>query len=138
MRPITHLVRWLDGPAAARRVVIIGVLLVTPSLAAGLALDDYFHQAMIEGRPELGIAASATDIFRFVPNDEQLPNTLLRQRGLLPWYADDELRASFWRPLASLTHWIVWQGRRFVPFVPPAVGRTVTLPEIDLLALLLS
>ena len=89
----------LSRPRALHWIVALAALLTLPSLGAGLTLDDHMHRTMLDGGP---FARAPHDLYAFMPDDEQF-RRMGREMGGLPWYADRKLRASLWRPLASLS-----------------------------------
>ncbi|MET0386233.1 MAG: hypothetical protein ABW321_09765 [Polyangiales bacterium] len=96
------LARWLAAPRADRVIVILGFVLLLPSLDTGLAADDYL-QTLMQDRPTPlpGFGRSPVDIFRFC-DPREFP-ALLAQ-GLFSWWDDPNARLAFMRPLSSLTH----------------------------------
>lgn len=79
----------------------LGMLLCLPSIGTGLHLDDRLQQAAFDG--QLGRAVPPWDLFNFVPGGPEVYRHLV-EHGVLGWWADPELRISFGRPLASLSH----------------------------------
>ncbi len=78
------------------------MLLLLPSLAGGLALDDFVHRLHARGHAFMG-PARPYDMFRFMDgNPAHL--AVLRERGLVPWFTPDALRIAFFRPLSSFLH----------------------------------
>jgi hypothetical protein len=84
----------------ALSIILLGVANHAPSLGWGFQYDDYMHQFMIRfagdepsGRPwNLYDFASASD-----------PDSDLRGRGLLPWWASDDFQIRYFRPITSLS-----------------------------------
>lgn len=102
----------LGSRRALWSVPLAACLLSLPALFVGLQLDDYFHLANILGLfEEAGLPAHG-GIFTFIDGDPER-NRALKELGILPWWAQDDLRAAFWRPLSELTHrldhWL-WPG----------------------------
>jgi hypothetical protein len=94
----------MTGPTGPARIAVAlaflaAVLLAIPSLTAPLLHDDVIHRGMLLGKAP-GVHWSALELYDFVGGPTR-PATLLRERGLLPWFADDELRLRFFRPLSS-------------------------------------
>jgi hypothetical protein len=91
--------RWL-GPVAA----LVGVLLVSPSLNIGWFLDDYYQRWILVQSPAYSdIRPAQSDMFRFFDGDPHR-NQRMKEIGLLPWWISTGLKASFWKPITSLTH----------------------------------
>ena len=95
------------------------VVLLLPSLGAGLFQDDLVHRAKLVahrvlperyyGTPHLpldsGTAAGAMrDMFGLTRSPEDV--VALIDLGLCPWWTSLQLRTSNWRPLTALTHWL--------------------------------
>jgi hypothetical protein len=90
-------------PAVA---AVLGVALTLPSLGVGWQIDDHFHRLMFEGRWQTpGRSFSQLDIFNFIPNAPGWVHNLM-DLGVLPWWSLEDLQASFWRPVAALSHWL--------------------------------
>jgi len=82
------------------------MLLVLPSLQAGLLIDDYHHRLLFtDSDSPARLLDSPLDMFAFFGHDpERLQQ--LKDLGLIPWWTGDGVKAAFWRPLTSLTHWL--------------------------------
>ena len=105
---------WLARPGVFWWAVALAALLPAPSLWGGLAADDYFHQLVLRGDPRAP-SISPLDLFAFLPGDPAYTRRLM-DLGVLPWWTLEELKITFWRPFASLTHylehrlWPNWPG----------------------------
>lgn len=75
----------------------LGLALTAPSITSGLGADDYIQRFWVR---EVG---RCLDLFEFANGD---PTALRMQKssGSLPYWADDEMKVSFFRPLASISH----------------------------------
>lgn len=94
--------RVLSRPRAHAWVVGLSVVLVAPSLFAGLGADDFVHELVLSGsRPIAGFRHSPFDLFRFATPAE---NRSLMNDGVFPWWIDPDVRFAFLRPLAAATH----------------------------------
>lgn len=101
----------LDHPLAGRWLVLLGLVLVLPSLWAGLYADDVGHQLLL-ANPGLLPAPDKPglyQLFSFIDNDP-----LRRQQqyafGLLPWWTGS-MEVNFFRPLSELSHALdAWLG----------------------------
>ncbi|MBL8744673.1 MAG: hypothetical protein JNK04_26370, partial [Myxococcales bacterium] len=80
----------------------LGVLLASPSLFAGLAFDDFFQLLRAQGRD--GFGHHPIDIFTFCWGPADV--AIAKESGLYPWFIQPHSRLAFFRPLASLTHWV--------------------------------
>ncbi len=98
--PFLRLLRhpWLPGLLA-----VLGVLLALPSLWVGLAGDDWVHVGILNRVGFLHFEESPLwTFFRFMPGGAG--NQHLLDAGIMPWWADFEMKAAFFRPLSVLTH----------------------------------
>ena len=96
---------WTAYLAVRRLPLCVPLLLFAPALALGFLIDDYFHVMMLgDGLSPFGIETHPVlDLFRFFPPDESV-RALIDEWGTTPWWAPEGLRASFFRPVAVLTH----------------------------------
>lgn len=87
-------------------VAILAVILTLPSLKAGLFVDDYHHKLLMDGSDSPArLLDSPIDMFRFFDGNPE-HNFELMDYGVLPWWTYEKVKAAFWRPLASITHWL--------------------------------
>ncbi|HWN67744.1 MAG TPA: hypothetical protein VNM90_08885, partial [Haliangium sp.] len=85
-------------------IASLGLLIFAPALTLGLQFDDLNHRVAlrpIEGLEE--VARSPLELFAFVDGDPGRARMAM-DRGLSPWFMDEHLRLSFFRPLSGLTH----------------------------------
>jgi hypothetical protein len=87
-------------------VAVLAVILTLPSLKAGLIGDDYHHKLLMSGSKSIvKLLDSPIDMFRFFDgNPERIFK--LKDYGFLPWWTYENVKGAFWRPLASITHWL--------------------------------
>jgi hypothetical protein len=95
--------------------VLLGLVLVVPSVGGGFMGDDYLQIAQLEGwsvNP-----ASPLDLYAFTPRDPAVMERL-RQDGLVPYFAAPGLKLAFFRPLSSALLWLDHSlfGRWAVPY----------------------
>jgi hypothetical protein len=96
--------RLLSHPKADTWVLAVATLLVSTSIPAGLAADDFVHELVIGGKsPIRGFRHAPLDLFRFASPES---NPSLIQDGVFGWWVDPSARFAFFRPLAALTHWV--------------------------------
>jgi hypothetical protein len=115
-RPLTALVRrTLASRALPAVAALCTVALVSPSLRTGWILDDIWHRAghtRAEAlRPYLGdggVFGSAMRMYAFWDGVPEHTRRLM-DRGVVPWWTNQSLRISFWRPIASLTHGVEYR-----------------------------
>ena len=98
----TRLRSALESARTERAIVLLGVLLLLPSLDTGLAADDYLHTVMLDRpSPIAGFQRAPLDIFRFC--DPRFAPALLEE-GLFSWWDDPQTKVAFMRPFTALTH----------------------------------
>jgi hypothetical protein len=87
----------------------LGAIAVLPSLPVGLLVDDYVHKVMLQRSwGPIPLSNPPWDLFRFLEGDPRQA-TAAMDYGVLPWWSDLHVKAAFWRPLASATHWLDYQ-----------------------------
>jgi hypothetical protein len=94
---------WANGRRVWLGCVLLGIVLVLPSLRAGFFADDYLQIAQLEGwslNP-----SSAWDLYSFVKPDAALVDRL-RGNGAIPYFAAPGLKVAFLRPLSSALMWL--------------------------------
>jgi hypothetical protein len=90
------------GRRSAAACLVLGFVLVLPSLKAGFFLDDYLQIAQLEGwSPD---PAPPYDLFAFTPRDPRVAARLV-DTGAAPYFTAPHLRIAFLRPLASVLTW---------------------------------
>ena len=107
-----QLAKWASASLASRRWVVIaalaGVLLASPALHFGFLLDDYHQRAALRRPAGNGRrVCHRTRPRRSIPVHGWLAGAGASSHGntgAVPWWTDDRLRLSFYRPLAALTH----------------------------------
>ncbi|MFC1851771.1 hypothetical protein ACFL27_16390 [candidate division CSSED10-310 bacterium] len=84
-------------------LIILALVLCSPSLWIGFQMDDHFHRLHFS-RTDLmpDVSHDLWDLFTFMKGDES--NDRMQDFGTLPWWTTTGIRASFWRPLSVLTH----------------------------------
>ncbi|MFH1747016.1 MAG: hypothetical protein ABIG44_08220 [Planctomycetota bacterium] len=83
----------------------LAVMLVLPSLTVGWVIDDHFHRITLLGSDAFeDILPPPLDLFRFLDNPQRTMRAV--DIGFLPWWTYPDIKAAFWRPLTSLTHWL--------------------------------
>lgn len=104
MRDRSHraLLRLLDHSRLLWIAVGLAVALALPSLFVGAAGDDWAHRAVMGGHPPFTDVDPVLYLFRFL--GPGAINENLASGGLLPWWADPDVRAAFFRPVSALTH----------------------------------
>jgi hypothetical protein len=97
---------------ARRRASTLGLaclaaVLGLPCVQRDLAFDDYIMALVVRAGQSLpGIAVSRFDLFAFAGAYPSQNHELIEQGLMLPWWSDEALRIVFFRPLASLSHYL--------------------------------
>jgi hypothetical protein len=97
----TRLTGWLAARGIERRIALVVFLAALPSVAMGLDCDDYGAAARVE--------RNVFAAYAFTPTDPEAAHAWMldqRSTGIAPWWVSEQLRASFFRPLASLSLWV--------------------------------
>ena len=101
----------LDSNRVPWLTILLALVLVSPSLFSGLALDDYLQLARLDPSVEMpGFAHAPMELFSLGPGDFA-ERRVLMESGYLPWWTAPDFRASFWRPLSALTHLVDYRLR---------------------------
>lgn len=85
-------------------IAILAIILTLPSLKGGLSFDDYHHKLLMIGS-EIRLLDSPIDMFNFFSGDPAR-TTEIMDHGFFPWWTHKDIKGAFWRPLASITHWL--------------------------------
>jgi hypothetical protein len=109
---------WFVGRLGKRTaiawVTAVATLLSATSVGAYRALDDWVLALIASGRgAAVGLRRGTFDLFTFTVGDPADNHRLIDTGVMLPWWTDETLRISFFRPLASLTHVLderLWPG----------------------------
>ncbi len=85
-------------------IAILAIILTLPSLMGGLSWDDYHHKLLMIDSP-IRLLNSPIDMFNFFDGDPAR-TTEIMDHGFFPWWTFKGIKGAFWRPLASITHWL--------------------------------
>lgn len=90
--------------ALANRLVVLvaialGLVLTASSIGSGLSSDDHIHRTAVKEQ------GRCLELFTFAAGHPEVMR-MQKSSGTMPFYADDEMKVSFFRPLASLSHCI--------------------------------
>lgn len=143
----------MGHPKLPLTAALLSMALVVPSLRIGWILDDYMQHTMLLG-DQAGplLQRPPHQLYEFVPDDDAW-RASARAWGALPWYAAHDFKATFWRPLSSLTlyldhllwpdqavlahlHSLLWMGALTL-IVAAIYRRLLPLPWVAGLATLL-
>ena len=96
---------WLNHERARYFLLLLGIILVLPSLAAGFFADDFNHYALINSHINIiqPDNISLFQLFTFVDQTVGRSEQLMSQ-SLVPWWINAEFSMVFFRPLAELSH----------------------------------
>ena len=94
----------LSSPRVALLAAGVAVVLNLSSVGTGWHVDDLYHRAQFLEIGPLSDSSNMTNrMFDFLSGDPEQILTF-KELGVLPWWANDHLKISFWRPLSSFTH----------------------------------
>jgi len=102
--------RLLVHPRLTAVLMLLGGLLVSPSLFAGIGADDWLHRLHLDPNAPYHPPAPygrLLGVFEFFPAD-RVEFRKLVDEGVLPWWVGSDVRGVFFRPLTALTHWWDW------------------------------
>lgn len=102
--------RFLNSRWCIPMAALIGMLLVAPTINMGLMGDDYLHWSLLTGIDTNKQPGAIYGLFTFANGDPHA-NQAMMDSGKLIWWASENLRISFWRPLAELSQrldYILW------------------------------
>ncbi|MBM4364223.1 MAG: hypothetical protein FJ104_16205, partial [Deltaproteobacteria bacterium] len=99
-----QLVSLLRSPRLPVTVAVLGVLLASPALFSGFHLDDHVHRYLLGTYPGAEELARAYVSPFAIADGDPAHNRWLVEEGYAPWWMHEELRLTFFRPLAELTH----------------------------------
>jgi hypothetical protein len=86
------------------------VVCLLPTVRTGFVWDDMFHRLAVQGA--VGIRRAPFDLFDFLPRDAAERRALL-EHGIGAWWQGPQMHVAYFRPLASLTHYLdyaFWPG----------------------------
>lgn len=87
-------------------LVLLGMLMVLPAIDSGFTLDDFLHWSTLhEGGRVANTPGSPWGLFHFLTGGAE-ENQAMKATGELMWWAANDLRILFWRPLTEWTHWL--------------------------------
>ncbi len=100
--------RALSHPRSSLFITLLGVLLILPSIRAGLIGDDFLFRELITGQARHAHPGTFFGLYTFA--DGQAEHTRhLKEIGIYQWWTADHARMTFWRPLSELSHWLDYQ-----------------------------
>jgi hypothetical protein len=114
-RALDFFKRWLGHRYLPAMLAIGAILVMLPAFKAGLVLDDWGQRA-VEIRPDqlparlqdTGMPQNSgslgTVLHDLFPGITRM--TQVKDYGVLPWWAPDNLSLGLWRPLTAFTHWL--------------------------------
>jgi hypothetical protein len=112
--PLYHRIGQVARPIIASRywiviVLIVAILLYTPFLFSGFFQDDYGFRVQFSpdvykkgNVPEEVMRNSPLNLYGF-SWDSSTRFSIMQDMGLVPWWASDQIKTNFFRPLSSLT-----------------------------------
>lgn len=89
-----------------RLILAFTAIFYLPSLAGGFMADDWYHRLALDHLREAFY--DRLNLFGMIRSVEEV--TAFKRFGLMPWWASDQVRINFYRPLPSITHWLEYQA----------------------------
>lgn len=87
--------------------LVLAAAMMAPAFPMGLVSTDYVHKALFTGSSPI-IHTDNTSLFGMFSFSSGSPDKMMElvNLGVLPWWADLNVKISFFRPLAEITHWV--------------------------------
>jgi hypothetical protein len=115
--PPSGLTRALSYPRLGLLAALLPVFLGSPSLFTRWYLDDLVHRGQfLDVAPLLDSSDMTNRMYDFLSGERE-DVLAFKDLGVVPWWADDEIKIRFWRPLSSFTHVIdyaLWPDSAFL------------------------
>jgi len=102
---LTRLAAVLAHPRWPWVAALVGVLLASPALGAGLQLDDHLHRFLIGLHVRGEELGPWWDLYAAAEGDAALTRARM-DVGFSPWWTLPELRLRFLRPVSAATHYV--------------------------------
>lgn len=102
--------------------VVLAIVIMTPALKVGWVIDDLLHRPLLLDSTRLNddfiqlysmptesgqLYFAINNLYSFVRPEVNLSKH--RNQGFIPWWTNEKLRLSFWRPITSFTLWLDYQ-----------------------------
>ena len=100
--------RWLQHRHLPWHLALLAMVLCVSSLWLGWQLDDDIHRMALTQSQFPWFTRSPAELFAFIKGDEAA-NRQNIALGFFPWWSNEALRLSFYRPLTGLTHWVDYE-----------------------------
>ena len=102
--PFPAIARQLASRWMTPIVVAIALVLTIPTIFNGLAFDDYYHRAVLNGSARFSEQLRGPQaMFRFLPGDPEHARACM-DTGLLPWWTNPNIKAEFFQLVPTQTH----------------------------------
>jgi hypothetical protein len=102
---LTRLAAVLAHPRWPWAAALVGVLLASPALGAGLQLDDHLHRFLVGVHVRGEGLGPWWDLYTAAEGDPELTRARM-DVGFSPWWTLPELRLRFLRPVSAATHYV--------------------------------
>jgi len=102
---LTRLAAVLAHPRWPWAAALVGVLLASPALGAGLWLDDHLHRFLVGQHVRGEGLGPWWELYVAAEGDPALTRARM-DVGFSPWWALPELRLRFLRPVSAATHYV--------------------------------
>lgn len=109
MRLLLRIRPLLEHRRLPLAVALLAVLLTAPSLTTGWVLDDYSHRiSALQPGGEIPPGGGRLSMFLMAGNDPARIR-FFKDIGFAPWWTPDDIKLGFWRPAASLHHYLQYR-----------------------------
>jgi hypothetical protein len=99
-----RIVAVLTHPRLPRRLALLATLLTAPTLAIGFHLDDYVHRYLLSDLPGSAALMEAYESPFGIANGDPEVNHWQVEEGYAPWWIDEHLLISLFRPISEASH----------------------------------
>lgn len=103
-RPASRFVAFLEHRQLPLRLALLATLLTAPTLAIGFHLDDYVHRYLLSDMEGGAALLRAYESPFGIANGERDVNHWQIEKGYAPWWTDEHLLISLYRPISELAH----------------------------------
>ncbi len=106
---LSRLTPLLEKRSTPAILALLAIAFTLPSLWTGYYQDDHLIRLRFQGFPNLpGVKGAVLDTCVFGDGHPD-QNRARMELGFLPWWAPEDWKIAFWRPLCAITHWADWK-----------------------------
>lgn len=108
----------LNTKHCTRYIMLLSIVLISPSLFIGFITDDFHIMSAVSDtpiKPQFPVDNSLFQAFSASDGTVAARDTMV-SNGLMPWWSSDSFTFKMYRPLAEFTHWLDYQLWKNLPF----------------------